>query len=283
MELEHQHPDETIWKNEEKLQSNNATKVVSNWSEELEQRYTLYELFPSVCEFPAIHGLTAEERYVDKESGEFTTTESLLQVGVINLQPPQIPDSLEDEANEFATTTSLSHQGVLTTLLDHIMLQTTPDNFTELHGNRVTVTISNTIIDENDKLYEEIQDWSTIQYLFELLVNSDEFPMTETDTEFEYECQFRISLPSIDVDNTSNALRSIFAEAIDDYQNGVFINKPTTAVAYACHKQWGDLSHISQKNIADTLSMDPSTLSHHISKAEELIQRADHTTQKYNE
>jgi len=280
MALEPQLPNGNVWKDEKDLSTTNSPEIVSSWCEQLEGQYTLYEFLPAVSELPAIHALTTEDRYVEKESGEFSTSEHLLQIGVIDLEPPEPPNHLCDKAKEIVDTPGLRMRDPVAALERHILDEITAEQFTALHGNRLTVTIPPEIFDEENECYENIGDWSTIQHLFEVLVESDDYPMAATDEEFTYEYQVRIKLDHISDVLDAPGVRKQFTEAIDNYQNGVFANKPSMAITHALHTH---RQNTSQREIADIIGIDASTVSHQLTSAETWINRAMHTASKYDE
>jgi len=279
MELEPQHPEKAVWSTEqETLTTDNTPEIVTSWSEALENQYTLYELLPTVTNLPAIHAIAFEERYIEKESGELSTNESFLQIGVINLQQPEASDDTREQIKGLVDVMAHQLMDPLEAFQRAVIEKTTPDMFTALNGNRVSIRVPQNLFQVDDDFVENIDDWSTVQHIFETLADAKDYPLHETEEENVYELQLHIELDPIDSALDSSALREPLAHAIDNYQDGVFANKPSMAVTHALDRH---LQNTSQKEIADIIGIDSSTVSHHLSSADDWIDRAVHTSDKY--
>lgn len=276
MILESQHPEERTGKSERRdVTLSRADKVVGKWSSELGRGYTLYRLLPSVGDLDAVYGLSCEERYIDETTGDTVSEETLYQIGTLDFESVEYPDELNKSIGEVVGLPSFTASTLLHDLTEVFEQQAYEGEYEDINGDVLTVRVSADVIGEDDDLFEKFGDWDTIERVFEVLASHERYPLVDVADKDVYEFQVRLSLSPLWRSTTD--LTTPIRNAIDNYLNGVFANKPSMAVIYSVDEH----TRLSQSKIADTLGLDDSTVSHQLSSAEEWVNRAHHTSNKY--
>lgn len=242
-------------------------------------QYILYKLLPSVGTLPQIYGITQNK--TDTPNEENPRTELPLQIGLLQLTQPELTDTTIQAIEEGTAVDEpaeklheLLHQAITEGVLE--------SDYTDIYGNQLTITFPMEIIEHDSQLHECLDaqgEWNNMRDLLSVLADSDSYPLTERDDEIDmYDYKTPIELTPLSEAIDWCDTHDVFVDAIEHYRKGVFANKPGLAVTFAMVEQYNDRT---QREVAEMIGVEPSTLSHQLSTVDTWIDRAIYTTSKH--
>lgn len=284
--------DEPDWNNRlnSVIDLDQCRTVYTTWNEEEEVEYGLHIALSSIRGLNPV-AVETETRKSFDSNGDLVEETEIVSLGELFLDLGEPPESDSDALDPYTKSDSRvvdCVENVVSSIDNHLRLifdgEGIDSDFVEVNSHMtVTFTLATgelrTIIDPEN----ELNQIEGRQLLSEIATNENidsriSAPQEHRDGELQEKYAIERDLRMGFEQDSTVITPEVVLDAIDDIHNGVFNNKQTVALTLSMVNN----IDMTQTKIAGQIGVTPSVVSVQLQDAKNEIERAQHTTNKYN-